>query len=125
MTENQLSKIVFQSALKIHRNVGPGLLEKVYEECLFYELISQDLEVQRQKSFPFFYDGELMDIAFRVDLIIEDKLIVEVKAVEDFCNIHFLQLRTYLKITGCKLGMLINFNVPLIKDGVRRVVLNL
>jgi GxxExxY protein len=125
MTENQLSKIVFQSALYIHRELGPGLLEKIYELCLYKELISQNLKVERQKSFPVVFKDQVFDEAYRVDLIIEDKLVIEVKTVAELNDIHVAQVMTYLKLSGCTLGMLINFNTVLIKNGVRRVVLNL
>ena len=125
MTENELSKIVFDCALKVHQNLGPGLLESAYEECLFYELKKTGVEVQKQKSLPLIYEDVKLDIGYRIDSIIENKLILEIKSVEMLNDVHFAQLLTYLKLTDCKLGMLINFNVTLIKNGIKRVVNNL
>ena len=125
MTENELSKIVFNCALKVHQNLGPGLLESAYEECLFYELMKTGLDIQKQKVLPLVYEDVNLDIGYRIDIIIENKLILEIKSVEALNDIHFAQLLTYLKLTNCKLGMLINFNVLLIKNGIKRVVNNL
>ena len=125
MTENELSKIVFNCALKVHQNLGPGLLESAYEECLFYELMKTGLDIQKQKALPLVYEDIKLDIGYRIDIIIENKLILEIKSVEALNDIHFAQLLTYLKLTNCKLGMLINFNVLLIKNGIKRVVNNL
>ena len=125
ITENELSKIVFNCALKVHQNLGPGLLESAYEECLFYELNKTWLEIQKQKALPLVYEEVKLDIGYRIDIIIENKLILEIKSVEALNDIHFAQLLTYLKLTNCKLGMLMNFNVALIKNGIKRVVNNL
>jgi GxxExxY protein len=125
ITENELSKIVFNCALKVHQNLGPGLLESAYEECLFYELMKTGLDIQKQKALPLVYEDIKLDIGYRIDIIIENKLILEIKSVEALNDIHFAQLLTYLKLTNCKLGMLINFNVLLIKNGIKRVVNNL
>ena len=125
MTENELSKIVFDCALKVHQNLGPGLLESAYEECLFYELKKTGVEVQKQKALPLVYEEVQLDIGYRIDIIVENKLILEIKSVEILNDVHFAQLLTYLKLTDCRLGMLINFNVNLIKNGIKRVVNNL
>lgn len=125
MSENELSKIVFDCALKVHQSLGPGLLESAYEECLFYELRKTGLEVQKQKALPLFYEEVKLDVGYRIDIIIENKLIIEVKSVEALNDVHFAQLLTYLKLTDCKLGLLINFNVALIKNGIKRIVNNL
>jgi GxxExxY protein len=125
MSENELSRIVFDCALKVHQNLGPGLLESAYEECLFYELKKTGVEVQKQKGLPLIYEDVKLDIGYRIDIIIENKLILEIKSVEAFNDVHFAQLLTYLKLTDCKLGMLINFNVNLIKNGIKRVANNL
>ncbi len=125
MTENELSKIVFNCALKVHQNLGPGLLESAYEECLFYELKKTGYDIQKQKALPLVYEEVRLDIGFRIDIIIENKLILEIKSVEILNDVHFAQLLTYLKLTDCKLGLLINFNVHLIKNGIKRVVNNL
>lgn len=125
MTENELSKIVFDSALKVHQALGPGLLESAYEECLFYELKKLGLNVLKQKPLPLIYEDVKLEIGYRIDIIIENKLILEIKSVKTLNDVHFAQLLTYLKLTNCKLGMLINFNVTLIKNGIKRVVNNL
>jgi GxxExxY protein len=125
MTENELSKIVFDCALKVHQSLGPGLLESAFEECLFYELRKTGLEVQKQKALPLFYEEVRLDIGYRIDIIVENKIILEIKSVDALNDVHFAQLLTYLKLTNCKLGLLINFNVVLIKNGIKRVVNNL
>ena len=122
MDENEISKIVFESALKIHKVLGPGLLESAYEECLFYELKKYDLKVEKQKQLPLIYEEVRLDVGYRIDIIIEDKFIVEVKSVESLTDVHLAQLLTYLRLSNCKLGLLINFNVSLLKNGVRRVI---
>ncbi len=125
MTENELSRVAFESALKVHKNLGPGLLESSYEECLFYELNKLGLVVERQKALPLIYETVKLDIGYRIDLLIENKLIIELKAVEVLNDVHFAQLLTYLKLSNCKLGLLINFNVSLIKNGIKRIANNL
>lgn len=122
MTENEISKIVFELGMKVHRTLGPGLLESSYEECLFYELSKSNLKVERQKILPVYYEGKLMETSYRIDIIVEDKLILELKAVESINDLHLAQLLTYLKLSNCKLGLLINFNVSLFKNGVKRVI---
>ncbi len=125
MTENEISKFIVESSLNIHRELGPGLLESVYEEILFYELINQKLSVVKQFPIPVFWKDIKMDIGFRADLIIENKVIIEIKSVETISPVHKKQLLTYLRITKCKLGLLINFNEELIKNGITRIVNNL
>ena len=125
MTENELSRIIFNAALKVHKALGPGLLENAYEECLFYELKKQGLKVEKQKALPLVYEEVKMEIGYRVDIMVENKVIIELKAVEALNDVHLAQILTYLKLSDCKLGMLINFNVALIKDGIKRVVNNL
>ncbi|GAB4023634.1 GxxExxY protein [Spirosoma koreense] len=125
MTENELSRIIVDCALKVHRTLGPGLLESAYEECLAYELLNADLFVERQKQLPVIYESIKLDAGYRVDLIIEQKVIIELKAVESITDVHLAQLLTYLRLSGCRLGLLINFNVSLLKNGIRRVVNNL
>lgn len=122
MTENEISKIVFNCGLKVHRSLGPGLLESAYEECLFYELMKTGVTVEKQKGLPLIYEEVKLDVGYRTDLIIESKLIVEIKAVEALNDIHLAQVLTYLKLSGCKLGLLINFNSVLFKDGVKRII---
>lgn len=122
MTENELSKIVFKSALKVHKVLGPGLLESAYEECLFYELKKSNLKVEKQKALPLIYEEVKLDVVYRIDMIIENKFIIEVKSVEALTDVHLAQLLTYLRLSDCRLGLLINFNVKLLKEGVRRVI---
>ena len=125
MNENELSRLVFNDALKVHKSLGPGLLESSYEACLFYELNKSGLLIERQKPLPLIYEDVRLDIGYRADLLIERKLVVELKSVDALNEIHFAQLLTYLKLSNCKLGLLINFNVTLIKNGIKRIANNL
>ena len=125
MTENEISAIVVDICYKMHVKLGPGLLESVYEAILYYELTKKGLFVERQKTLPVVWDEIKLDIGFRTDLIIENKLILEIKSIEKITEVHAKQIMTYLKITNIKLGLLINFNVPLIKFGITRIVNNL
>lgn len=121
MTENEISQIIVDVSYKIHTKLGPGLLESVYEAILFHELVKRGLSVERQKSIPVIWDQVFLDIGFRADLIVENKVIVEIKSVEQVSRVHPKQLLTYLRITKLKLGLLINFNEELIKNGITRV----
>lgn len=125
MTENQISRIIVDVSYHIHVELGPGLLESVYEEILFSELKNEGLTVERQKPLPVVWRGKQLDLNFRTDLIVENKVIVEVKSVQEIHPVHPKQLLTYLKLSGLKLGLLINFNSPLIKTGITRIVNNL
>ncbi len=125
MTENELAKIIVNTCYDIHVKLGPGLLESVYEEILYYELIKAGLLVSRQQPIPVIWDEVRMEIGFRADLIVENKVIIELKSVEVLAPVHPKQLLTYLRITGLKLGLLINFNEKLIKNGITRIVNNL
>jgi len=122
MTENEISRVIFDCALKVHKSLGPGLLESAYEECLFYELVKTGLKVEKQKALPLIYEEVKLEIGYRLDIIVENKVVIEVKAVESLNDIHLAQTLTYLKLSDCKLGMLINFNVTLIKNGIKRVI---
>ena len=122
MTENELSRIIFDSGLKVHKALGLGLLESTYEVCLAHELMQLNIHVERQVSLPVKYNNIQLDAGYRIDLLVENKVIVEIKAVKDFEDIYLAQLLTYLKLSGCKLGLLVNFNKLLFKDGVRRVI---
>jgi len=122
MTENQIAAIVVDAALKIHKVLGPGLLESVYEAVLSFELQKRGLRVVQQRALPVYYEGVKLNVGFRIDLLVSDKLIVEVKSVESLAPVHRKQLETYLRLMDLRLGLLINFNVELIKDGIRRVV---
>jgi len=125
MTENELSKIVVDLGMKIHKVLGPGLLESAYEECLYYEIKKQGLLVEKQKALPLMYEDIKLEAGYRIDLLVEKKLIIEIKSVETLNDLHLAQILTYLKLSDCKLGLLINFNTVLFKNGIRRVVNNL
>jgi len=125
MTENEISKLVVDLCFKIHKQYGPGLFESVYEEIFCYEWSKNGIFFKRQHGVPLVHEEIKMEIGFRADVIIEDKVIVELKSVEALADIHYKQVQTYLKLTKIKLGLLINFNVPLIKDGIHRIVNNL
>ncbi len=125
MTENQISEKIIGCAIQVHRELGPGLLESSYEECLHYELIQSGLLVEKQKPLPLVYKEVKLDCGYRVDLMIERKVIVEVKAVEALNDIHMAQVLTYLKLSKVRLGLLMNFNVMLLKSGIKRIVNNL
>jgi GxxExxY protein len=122
MTENEISKIVFDCAIKVHRALGPGLLEGAYCECLCYELHKAGLFVEKEKPMPLIYEDIKLNIGYRADIVLENKFIIEIKTVNELGDIHLAQLLTYLKLSDYKLGMLINFNTLLIKDGIRRVI---
>jgi len=125
MNENELSSIVIGEAIKVHQSLGPGLLESVYEECLSYKLIKTGLLIEKQKPIPLVFEEIKLECGFRCDILVHGKLIIEVKAVEALNDIHLAQVLTYLKLTNTKLGLLMNFNVLKLKDGVKRVVNNL
>jgi GxxExxY protein len=122
MTENEIAKEVVDSAIEVHRALGPGLLEKIYEKCLLFELEGKGLKVLHQVELPVVYKGEQLDFGFRADLVVEGKFIVEIKACENLTDVHLAQTLTYLKLADMKLGMLINFNVALLKYGIKRVI---
>ncbi len=123
MTEDELSNIVIGLAIKVHKNLGPGLLESSYKECLYYEISKAGLHVEKEKPMPLVYDEVKLDIGYRLDIIVENKLVIEIKSVEVLNDVHLAQILTYLKLSNSKLGLLINFNVKLLKDGIKRVIL--
>ena len=125
MNENELSRVIVDICYRIHTKLGPGLLESFYEAIVFYELNALNLKVERQKPIPVIWNEIHLDIGFRSDLIVENKVIIEIKSVEQISNVHPKQLLTYLKITKLKLGLLINFNENLIRNGITRIVNNL
>jgi GxxExxY protein len=118
----QIGALVVDSAMKVHSALGPGLLESAYRACLAHELETRGLMVSQEKSLPIRYEGAEISVGYRIDLLIDDTVIVELKAVERLLPIHTAQLLSYLKLSGCKLGFLINFNVLHLKDGIKRVV---
>jgi len=125
VTENEISEQIIGAAIEVHRELGPGLLESAYEECLAHEMNLRGLVFERQKPLPVIYKGIRVECGFRLDFIVHDLVVVELKAVEELANIHQAQVMTYLKLTRCKLGLLINFNDVRIKYGLKRIVLNL
>lgn len=119
---NEITEAIIGAAIAVHRALGPGLLESAYEACLAYELMERGLKVERQKGLPVTYQGVQLDCGYRIDLLVEKQVVVELKAVERFEPIHEAQLLSYLKLSGCKVGLLINFNVSVLKNGIRRFV---
>ena len=122
MTENEIATIIVDAALRIHRTLGPGLLESVYQTTLDYELQKRGLRVAQQVGLPVHYEDVKLELGFRIDLIVNEKVIIEIKSIEAFAPVHRKQLLTYLRLMDLRLGLLINFNVELIKDGIQRVV---
>ena len=122
MHEEEIGKLVIDSAMKVHSALGPGLLESSYRACLAHELELRGLDVSQEKPLPVLYEGAEISVGYRIDLLLNQKVIVELKAVEKLLPIHTAQLLSYLKLSGCKLGFLINFNVLHLKDGIKRVV---
>jgi GxxExxY protein len=122
MTENEISEKIIGCAIEVHKSLGPGLLESAYVECLFYELQLAGLQVEKQKPLPLVYKEVKLDAGYRIDLIVEGKVIIELKSVEALNEIHIAQVLTYLKLSGCKLGLLMNFNVLRVVEGIKRLV---
>jgi len=119
---NAITEAVIGAAIAVHRALGPGLLESAYEACLTYELVDRGWSVERQKALPVVYRGVKVDCGYRIDLLVERKVIIELKAVDRLDPIHQAQLLSYLKLSGCKVGLLINFNVKILKTGIRRLI---
>ena len=124
-SENELSNIIIGEAIYVHKKLGPGLLESVYESCLYYRLVRAGLNVAKEKAIPVVFDEIKLECGYRADMVVENKTLVEVKAVEMLNDIHKAQVLTYLRLTNIKLGLLINFNVLYLKDGIKRIVNNL
>ncbi|MCP4423834.1 MAG: GxxExxY protein [Chloroflexi bacterium] len=123
--ENLLSNAIIGAAIEVHKQLGPGLLESAYEECLAHEMTLRKIPFERQKPLPVIYKGTKLDVGYRLDFLVGGLVVVELKAIERLAPIHEAQIITYLKLTNCKLGLLLNFNVPLMKNGIKRVALNL
>jgi len=121
-TYNDITQAIIGAAIDVHRELGPGLLESAYEACLAYELIQRGFKIERQKEIPIRYREVTLDCGYRIDLLVEDKVVVEVKAIESLHPVHEAQLLSYLRLSGHKVGLLINFNVTVLKTGIRRVV---
>lgn len=122
MTENKISNIVIGAAIDVHRQLGPGLLESAYQECLLYELINAGFEVEKEKAMPVTYKTIKLNHGYRMDLVVENKVVIELKTVDNFTDVHIAQLLTYLRLGQYKLGLLINFNVMLLKQGIKRII---
>jgi GxxExxY protein len=123
MTENEISKVILDCAFKVHTKLGPGLLERVYQECLAYELRNLGLKVEIEKPMPLIYEEVKFDCGYRIDLLVEGKVVIELKVVEAFNDVHIAQTLTYMKLSGCKLGLLLNFYTKSLKDGIKRLIL--
>ena len=122
LLHQELTSSILNCAYKVHSKLGPGLLESAYEECLHFELNKRGLNAIKQKPMPLIYEEKKLDLGYRIDLMVEGKVIIEIKSVDALNPIHFAQLITYLKLSECKVGLLINFNVLSLKDGIRRVI---
>jgi GxxExxY protein len=125
MTENEISKKVIGLAIEVHRSLGPGLLESAYKECLYYTLKKEGLLVEKEKPMPLVYEAVKLDCGYRIDLLIDNKVVIEIKCVEALNDVHFAQTLTYLKLGNYRLGLLINFNVSVLKEGIRRIANNI
>lgn len=124
MTENEITEKIIGCAIQVHKSLGPGLLESSYLECLYYELVNIGLKVEKQKPLPLIYKDVKLDVGYRIDLLVEDKVVIELKSVDAINDVYIAQVLTYLKLSGCKLGLLINFNVVRLVDGLKRLVNN-
>lgn len=122
MEINQYTEQILKCAFKVHTELGPGLLENAYEECLYFELIQSGLKVEKQKALPLVYYDVRLDAGYRLDLLVEDQVIVEIKSVEALNDVHTAQVLTYLKLSKCKVGLLLNFNVSSLKNGIKRLI---
>ena len=121
MNENELSNKIIGIAIDIHHSLGPGLLESAYKECLFYRLKKDGFFVEKEKPMPLIYEEINLECGYRIDILVEKKVVIEIKSVESLSDVHFAQTLTYMKLGSFKLGLLINFNVSLLKDGIRRI----
>lgn len=121
---NRITQAVIGAAIEVHKNLGPGLLESAYEACVAFELVDCGLKIEQQKSLPLIYKQVALDCGYRLDILVEQKVVVEIKAIDKLLAIHEAQLLSYLKLTGCKVGLLINFNTRVLKDGIVRIVNN-
>lgn len=122
MNKEEIFKKVLNCSFTVHSALGPGLLESAYQECLYYELVQSGLKVEKQKPLPLIYKEIVLDAGYRIDLMVNDSIIIEIKSVDALCDIHMAQILTYMKLSGCKLGLLANFNVLHFKDGFKRVI---
>ena len=122
MTENEIANKVIGTAIDVHKALGPGLLESAYKECLYYKIAQSGLLVEKEKPMPLIFEDVKLDCGYRIDLIVENRLVIEIKSVDALHDVHLAQILTYLKLGNFKLGLLINFNVSLLKNGIKRVI---
>src|SRR5690606_4392236 len=122
MTENQIANKIIGCALEVHKALGPGLLESAYQECLFYKLTQEGLIVAKQKPMPLVFEEVKLEVGYRIDILVENKVVIEIKSVETLNNVHLAQTLTYMRLGRFKLGLLINFNVSLLKQGIKRII---
>jgi GxxExxY protein len=122
MSENEISYKVIACAIEVHKALGPGLLESAYQECLYYKLRKEGLNVVKQKAMPLIFEEVKLDCGYRIDILVENKVVIEIKSVESLNDVHLAQTLTYLKLGNYKLGLLINFNVVLLKSGIKRII---
>lgn len=123
MIENSITNTIIGLAIDVHRSLGPGLLESAYKECLFYKLTKEGLKVEKEKAMPLIYENVRLDCGYRIDLLVENKVVVEIKSIENINEVHIAQTLTYMKLGSYRLGLLINFNVYLLKDGIKRLII--
>jgi GxxExxY protein len=121
MNENEISNRIIGLSISVHQSLGPGLLESAYKECLYYRLVKDGFMVEKEKPMPLIYEEVKLDCGYRIDILVEKKVVIEIKSVEALNDVHFAQTLTYMKLGGYKLGLLINFNVTLLKDGLKRI----
>ena len=122
MEDNDITNLIIGSAIEVHKTLGPGLLESAYQECLSYELKNKNLQVKKEVALPVVYKDVKLDHGYRIDLLVEDRIVIELKTVEHFTDVHFTQILTYLKLGGYDLGLLINFHTSLLKNGIKRFI---
>lgn len=122
MNEDQISNKIIGCAIEVHKRLGPGLLESAYQECLFYELEEAGLKVRKEKPMPIVYKEVRLDHGYRLDLLVEEKIVVEIKTVEDFTDVHLAQVLTYLRLGNYKLGLLLNFHTTVLRNGIKRII---
>ncbi len=122
MHENEITSKVINAAIEVHKALGPGLLESAYKECLYYQLAKSGLNVQKEKALPLIYEEVKLDCGYRIDLLVENKIVIEIKSVEALNDLHTAQILTYLKLGNYKIGLLLNFNVVLLKNGIKRII---
>jgi GxxExxY protein len=122
LIENELSNIIIGCAIEVHKQLGPGLLESAYQECLYYELVNAGLDVEKEKALPIVYKEIKLNHGYRIDLLVNNKVVIEIKTVEYFTDVHTAQVITYLKLGGYRLGLLLNFHVTTLKNGIKRII---